>query len=141
MTSFPSRRMSIDFLSNVIMHPLSARTGRDTNGFSARSSNMCASFSFSDSVATFRSHLYWDLIIPPFAHAARIPTGLNLLFSVSSVGDTQWIVVPLSAIASFCLLFMGGSPRFRCCVSFNKLKFKHFSILVSSRPCQVRAFP
>ena len=62
---------------------------------------MCASFYFAHSVATFRSHLYWDLIIPPFAHAARIPTGLYLLFSVSSVGDTQWIVVPLSAIASF----------------------------------------
>ena len=103
--------MSIHVFSNVITHPLSAKTGRDTNGFSARSSNMCDYFSFDVSDVTFRSNFYCEVITPPFVHADQIPMGSNLLFSVSSDGDTQRIVVPLSAIAFVFIHFVRGSPR------------------------------
>ena len=102
---------------------------------------MWASFSFGVSVEMLRSHLYLDLMMPPFVHASWRPTGLYLLLMVLSIAETQWIVVPLSAIASLFLLFGGGKTISWWLTLFIVLSCKHCPILVPSRPCQVRGFP
>ena len=56
ITSIPSLRMSIEFLSRVNLHPLSASMGSEMGGFSYNNSNMCVSFSFYVNVNTFMSH-------------------------------------------------------------------------------------